>query len=135
MSNIIVHAYMYNNVHVHVCMIHVHVGATIAMDAALNNTRIYLQVSVLLLVLWHQPAWPVACSLSPYTVDYVHLYNHYCAVGIMWCECVLCVYVCVLGLGYIKKEEQIHEHRTYTQTQECGRLLSASLRTTAQASK
>ena len=44
------------------------------------------------------------------------------------------VCVCVLGLGYIKKEH-IHEHRTYTQTQECGRLLSASPRTTAQASK
>ena len=41
----------------------------------------------------------------------------------------VCVCVCVcVGFGVYK------ERRTYTQTQECGRLLSASLRTTAQAS-
>ena len=43
-----------------------------------------------------------------------------------YCSCLVCV--CV-GFGVYK------ERRTYTRTQERGRLLSASLRTTAQASK
>ena len=76
----------------------------------------------------HHPVWWGVRGTSSPTSDCLRVYTKVC----------VCVCVCVLGLGYINRTGvKRGERRTYTQSQkllECRRLLSTSLRTTAQAS-